>query len=83
MSLVGTRPMPRTKILDKPTRCLVIIDNPNNFIEDVKASIGREIKSELVHYFHIDEGFPAENGQMQRKFIRPDQSNWMKYLICL
>lgn len=42
---------------------VVIIDNPNNFIENVKASIGREIKSELVHYFHIDEGFPAENGQ--------------------
>lgn len=42
-----------------------------SFIEDVKVSIGREIKSELVHYFHIDEGFPAENGQtaMDMKYM--------------
>ena len=54
---------------------VVIIDNPNNFIEDVKASIGHEIKNDLVHYFNIDEGFPTENGQTAMDM------SYMKYVM--
>lgn len=42
---------------------VVIIDNSENFIEDVKASIGHEIKSDLVRYFNIDKGIGTENGK--------------------
>ena len=33
---------------------VVIIPNPEVFIEDVRKSIGTEIKAEKVNYFHID-----------------------------
>lgn len=42
---------------------VVIIDNPENFIEDVKASIGHEIKSDLVQYFNIDKGLGTKSGK--------------------
>ena len=54
---------------------VVIIDNPNNFVEDVKASIGHEIKSDLVHYFNIDEGLPTENGPTAMDM------SYMKYVM--
>lgn len=43
---------------------VVIINNPDQFIEDVKNSIGHVIKSDEVHYYNIDEGYKIENGQV-------------------
>lgn len=43
---------------------VVIIDNPQKFIEDVKNSIGHVIKGDLVHYYYIDEGIQKENGNI-------------------
>ena len=43
---------------------VVIIDNPDQFIEDVKNTIGHEMKNDEVHYYNIDEGYKTENGQV-------------------
>ena len=34
---------------------VAIIPNPEVFIEDIRHSIGTEVKAENVHYFHIDK----------------------------
>lgn len=43
---------------------VVIIDNPDQFIEDVKNSIGHVMKNDEVHYYNIDEGYKTENSQV-------------------
>lgn len=42
---------------------VAIIKKPKEFLSDIEVSIGTEIKHELVHYFNIDEGFEANDGQ--------------------
>ena len=42
---------------------VAIISNPEVFVEDIKKSIGTEIKAENVHYFHIDKGFATKDGE--------------------
>ena len=54
---------------------VVVIDNPDQFIEDVKNSIGYEVKNDKVHYYNIDEGYKTENGQAAMDL------QYMKYLI--
>lgn len=39
-----------------------IIKDPDSFIHDVENTIGYEVKHDKVHYFHIDMGFPANDG---------------------
>lgn len=43
---------------------VVVIDNPEQFIEDVKNTIGYEVKNDEVHYYNIDEGYRTQNGQV-------------------
>lgn len=43
---------------------VVIIDNPDQFIDDVKNSIGHVLKNDEVHYFNIDKGYKTKNGQV-------------------
>ena len=53
---------------------VVIIDNPQKFIEDVKNSIGHVIKGDLVHYY-IDEGIQKENGNIVKSIgVRPHKA---------
>lgn len=51
---------------------VVVIDNPDVFIEDIKKSIGCEIKADIVHYFNIDKGYSTDGGQiaMDMDYIR-------------
>ena len=42
---------------------VAIIPNPEVFIEDIRHSIGTEVKAENVHYFHIDKEFDTKDGQ--------------------
>lgn len=42
---------------------VVVISNPETFIQDVKNSIGCEIVSDSVRYFHIEDGLITNNGQ--------------------
>lgn len=51
---------------------VVVIPNPRVFIDDVRKSIGTEIKSESVHYFNIDKGFKTNDGQtaMDMEYMR-------------
>ncbi|MGN0619310.1 MAG: hypothetical protein ACI4J7_09855 [Ruminiclostridium sp.] len=42
---------------------VVVIPNPDSFVDDVRKSIGTEIKAESVHYFNIDKGFDTKSGQ--------------------
>ena len=42
---------------------VAIIPNPEVFIEDIRHSIGTEVKAENVHYFHIDKEFDTTDGQ--------------------
>lgn len=39
-----------------------IIKDPDSFIHDVENTIDCEVKHDKVHYFHIDKGFPANDG---------------------
>lgn len=41
---------------------VAIINNPKQFIEDIKKSISKDVVADLVNYYHIDNGFPNENG---------------------
>lgn len=41
---------------------VVVIPNPGVFIDDIRRSIGTEIKADEVHYFQIDKGFETDNG---------------------
>ena len=43
---------------------VAVIPNPEEFIEDVKRSIGTEIKAEKVNYFHIDTGYETTDGEI-------------------
>ena len=43
---------------------VAVIPNPEEFIEDVKRSIGTEIKAEKVNYFHIDKGYETTDGEI-------------------
>jgi len=43
---------------------VVIIDNPDQFIEDINNTIGHDVKNDEVHYYNIDEGYKTENGQI-------------------
>lgn len=54
---------------------VVVIPNPDKFINDIKRSIGFDIKAENVHYFHIDEGFDTKFGQTAMDM------EYMKYLM--
>ena len=54
---------------------VVIIPNPEVFIEDVKRSIGTEIKTEKVNYFHIDKGYETTDGEIAMDM------EYMKYLM--
>ena len=54
---------------------VAIIPNPEVFIEDIRNSIGTEIKAENVHYFHIDKGFDTKDGQTAMDM------EYMKYLM--
>lgn len=53
---------------------VAIIDNPKEFIEDIRKSIGTEVKAETVSYFNIDKGLETENG------LRAIDLDYMKYL---
>lgn len=55
---------------------VAIIKNPSLFIENVRDTIGYEIKSELVHYFHIDNGYEAADGKQTAMDM-----DYMKYLV--
>ena len=39
-----------------------VIKDPDSFIHDVEDTVGHEVKYGKVHYFHIDKGFPANDG---------------------
>lgn len=54
---------------------VAIVPNPEVFIEDIRNSIGTEIKAENVHYFHIDKGFNTKDGQIAMDM------EYMKYLM--
>lgn len=54
---------------------VVIIPNPEVFIEDVRKSIGTEIKAEKVNYFHIDKGLETKDGRIAMDM------EYMKYLM--
>lgn len=54
---------------------VAIIPNPEVFIEDVKRSIGTEIKAERVNYFHIDKGYETNDGRTAMDM------EYIKYLI--
>lgn len=41
---------------------VAIINEPKQFIEDIKKSLSKDVVADLVNYFHIDNGFPNENG---------------------
>lgn len=43
---------------------VVIIENPDQFINDIKNTIGYDVKNDEVHYYNIDEGYKTENGQV-------------------
>ena len=54
---------------------VAVIPNPEEFIEDVKRSIGTEIKAEKVNYFHIDKGYETTDGEIAMDM------EYMKYLM--
>ena len=54
---------------------VAIIENPEQFLEDVESSIGCDVKHGEVHYFHIDEGMPMKDGG------RAMDMEYMKYLV--
>lgn len=54
---------------------VVIIPNPEEFIEDIRKSIGTEIKAEKVNYFHIDRGYKTNDDRTAMDF------KYMKYLL--
>lgn len=54
---------------------VVIIQNPEDFINDVKKSIGTEIKAASVQYFNIDKGLETGNGQIAMDM------DYMRYLM--
>jgi hypothetical protein len=54
---------------------VAIIPNPEVFIDDIRNSIGTNIKAEEVHYFHIDKGFDTKDGQTAMDM------EYMKYLM--
>jgi len=39
----------------------LIIHNPASFLNDLQNSIKSDVKSDLVHYFHV-EGYPRDDG---------------------
>lgn len=41
---------------------VAVISNPETFIEDIRRSIGTEIKAEKVNYFQIEKGYETEDG---------------------
>lgn len=53
---------------------VVVIPNPEKFIEDVNGSIGFDIKVGSVHYYHIDKGLSTDDGQTAMDM------EYMKYL---
>lgn len=55
---------------------VAIISNPEQFIDDVKYSIGHRIEHELVHYFYIDKGLEVKNSDQ-----RAMDMEYMKYLM--
>ena len=54
---------------------VAIIPNPEVFIEDIRKSIGTEIKAEKVNYFYIDKGFKTKDGRTAMDM------EYMKYLM--
>lgn len=52
----------------------VLINNPDQFIEDIVNSIGRDVKTDCVHYFNLDKGYRREDGQVAMDM------RYMKYL---
>lgn len=42
---------------------VVIISNPDQFINDINESRGFDIKADRVHYYHIDKGFSTDDGR--------------------
>ena len=54
---------------------VVVIPNPEVFIEDIRRSIGTEIKAEKVNYFHIDKGFETKGERTAMDM------EYMKYLM--
>lgn len=53
---------------------VAVIPNPRVFIEDIRKSIGTEIKAEKVNYFHIDKGLETKDGRTAMDM------EYMKYL---
>ncbi len=53
---------------------VAIIDNPEQFLCDVRNSISDRIEHGIVSYFHISEGYISENGQPKIDL------DYMKYL---
>lgn len=41
---------------------VAIINNPKQFIKDIKKSISKNVVADLVNYFYIDNGFPNKDG---------------------
>lgn len=54
---------------------VVIVPNPDGFIEDIRKSIGTDLKAESVHYFHIDKGLGTNDRQTAIDM------EYMKYLM--
>lgn len=54
---------------------VVIIDNPEEFLLDIRNTIGKDIKDELVHYFNIDKGYETNDGQIA------NDMRYMKYIV--
>ena len=62
---------------------VAVIPNPEEFIEDVKRSIGTEIKAEKVNYFHIDKGYETTDGEiaMDMEYMKY-LMQWLDLVIC-
>lgn len=54
---------------------VAVIPNSEVFIDDIRKSIGTDIKAESVHYFHIDKGFNTKDGQTAMDM------EYMKYVM--
>lgn len=50
---------------------VAVIPNPKEFIEDIRKSIGTEIKAEKVNYFNIDRGYETNDHRtaMDMKYV--------------
>ena len=54
---------------------VVVISDPDTFLDDIKNTIGTNVKFESVHYFNIDKGILTKNGQTAMDM------EYMKYMM--